>query len=106
MVLQVIIFLVYTIELIYEFYDAMINVKSTYELAINISDTYVWATINFVKMIVFNYICEGLCSKVHKFTQNTIQSNYNKIIIEYIYVCVLMYIFIFKNVLSFFNHLS
>lgn len=75
MILQVIIFRAYTILLIYEFYETIMtgSVKATYKLAINIFDTYVWSTINIAKMIVFNYTCEELTTKVHKFTQNIIQ---------------------------------
>lgn len=74
MLMQTIVFQLFTIQLIYEFYKydlVTINDTSTYS-AINFLNTYFWATVIIVKMIVFNYICEELCTKVHIFIQNAI----------------------------------
>ncbi|XP_029665570.1 uncharacterized protein LOC115236970 [Formica exsecta] len=65
MLMQTIVFQLFTIQLIYEFYKydlVTINDTSTYS-AINFLNTYFWATVIIVKMIVFNYICEELCTK-------------------------------------------
>ncbi|KAL6422637.1 hypothetical protein ACFW04_010697 [Cataglyphis niger] len=66
MVMQTVIFQVYVIQLIYEFYeyDLVTKISDTPTLAaINFLNTYAWAVVIIVKMIVFNYICEGLCTK-------------------------------------------
>ncbi|KAM0734579.1 hypothetical protein ACS0PU_011398 [Formica fusca] len=68
MLMQTIVFQVFTIQLIYEFYKydlVTINDTSTYS-AINFLNTYFWATVTIVKMIVFNYICEELCTKANR----------------------------------------
>lgn len=70
MIMQAIVIQLYTIQLIFEFYEYNIVTRisdNTYKLTINFLNTYVWATIIIVKMIIFNYICEGLCTQVYLF---------------------------------------
>lgn len=72
MVMQTVIFQVFAIQLIYEFYeyDLVTKISDTPTLAaINFLNTYAWAVVIIVKMIVFNYICEELCTKVYIFIQ-------------------------------------
>lgn len=70
MILQTIVIQLYTIQLIFEFYEYNMVTKinnNTYKLTINSINTYVWFTVIIAKMIIFNYICEGLCTQVYLF---------------------------------------
>jgi len=66
MVMQTIIFNILTMQLIKEIYNIIMsfNVVPTYQAAINIFSSHVWITINVVKMIVFNLLCEEISGKV------------------------------------------
>jgi len=66
MVMQTIAFNILTVQLIKEIYNIIMkfNITSTYQTVINIFGSYIWITINVVKMIVFNLLCEEINGKV------------------------------------------
>lgn len=68
MVMQAVAFDVFTVQIIYECYAMMTVLYNdfTYGKLIDFSGIYLWITFNTVKMIVFNYICEGVCTKVYE----------------------------------------
>lgn len=70
MILQIIVIQLYTIQLIFEFYEFNVVTQisdNTYKLTINFLNTYAWSTVIIIKMIIFNHICEGLCTQVYLF---------------------------------------
>ncbi|KAH0947028.1 Gr23 [Eciton burchellii] len=68
MVMQTIAFNILTVQLIKEIYNIIMkfNITSTYQTVINIFGSYIWITINVVKMIVFNLLCEEINGKANK----------------------------------------
>jgi len=71
MVMQAVAFHVFTVQIIYECYVIMTMIYEDfkYENLIDLFGIYLWITINIIKMIIFNYICEKVCIKVHIFTK-------------------------------------
>ncbi|CAL1676350.1 unnamed protein product [Lasius platythorax] len=68
MVMQTTILQIASIQFVITFYKAvmMINTYSMYLMAMNILTTLAWAITNIIKMITFNYICEGIYSKASR----------------------------------------
>ncbi|KAM0734580.1 hypothetical protein ACS0PU_011399 [Formica fusca] len=57
-----------TIQLAIAFYKAVmvISTYSTFLMTINILLTLIWAITNIIKIIIFNCVCEGICTKANK----------------------------------------
>lgn len=68
MVMQAVAFHVFTVQIIYECYAITVILYNdfTYEKLIDFFGIYLWIAFNTVKMIVFNYICERVCTKVYR----------------------------------------
>jgi len=67
MVLQTTILQISTIQLVILLYDSvmMISTHSIYQIKIDILIILAWAINNIIKILVFNYVCEEICTKVH-----------------------------------------
>ena len=73
MVMQAIAFHVFTVQLVNEFYHTVtrLNSDTPNGVRVHIFIIFVWATTGIIKMIIFNYICEKVCTKVHMFIIST-----------------------------------
>jgi len=63
MMMQVIAFHIFTVQIIYQCYVTMIA-DFTHEKLLNLLSIYFWIIIIIIKMIILNYICERICNKV------------------------------------------
>ncbi|EZA58584.1 hypothetical protein X777_14746 [Ooceraea biroi] len=66
MVMQTLVFNVITAQIVNDIYNTMIHSNSNYEMALILFVHYIWIVTNIIKMIVFNCVCEKVCSKAGK----------------------------------------
>lgn len=66
MIMQTAMIHILAIQLIVQFYDiiVMINMYTKYEIIIDILILFTWSTSNIIKIVIFNYVCEKICTKV------------------------------------------
>jgi len=69
MMMQAMAFVIFTAQLVNDIYTDMIHSSSSYEKVLGLSTSYIWIITNIMKMIIFNYICEKVCNKVHTRTE-------------------------------------
>jgi uncharacterized YccA/Bax inhibitor family protein len=65
MVMQATAFVVFTAQLVNDIYTDMIHSSSIYEKTLGLFISYIWITMNTMKMIIFNCICEEVRNKVY-----------------------------------------
>nr|XP_012229367.1 PREDICTED: uncharacterized protein LOC105676208 [Linepithema humile] len=68
MVMQTTLLYIFTIQFAVQLYDIFvtINTYTNYELIINILVPCTWFSSNIIKIVAFNYVCEGIYTKAKK----------------------------------------